>query len=77
MNTSVNESNKLFVLKAFDTLFNQRDYEAARRVSWSADYIQHSAHIGRGREGLFGLTKALPSTTSVRERTCACRRRLW
>jgi len=61
MSTSISESNKLFVLEAFDTLFNRRDYEAAARF-WSADYIQHSAHIQPGREGLFGLTKDLPST---------------
>jgi predicted SnoaL-like aldol condensation-catalyzing enzyme len=61
MSNSNSESNKLFVLEAFDTLFNRRDYEAAARF-WSADYIQHSAHIQPGREGLFGLTKGLPST---------------
>jgi predicted SnoaL-like aldol condensation-catalyzing enzyme len=61
MRTSISESNKLFVLEAFDTLFNQRDYEAAARF-WSADYIQHSAHIEPGREGLFRLTRSLPST---------------
>jgi predicted SnoaL-like aldol condensation-catalyzing enzyme len=48
-------------LKAFDTLFNQRDYAAAERF-WSPDYIQHSAHIEPGREGLFNLIKSLPST---------------
>ena len=49
------------VLKAFDTLFNKRDYVAAERF-WSSRYIQHSVHIPRGREGLFGLVKALPAT---------------
>jgi predicted SnoaL-like aldol condensation-catalyzing enzyme len=61
MRTATNESNKLIVLKAFDTLFNERDYETALRF-WSADYIQHSAHIEAGREGLFTLTKALPAS---------------
>jgi predicted SnoaL-like aldol condensation-catalyzing enzyme len=42
-------------------LFNQRDYTGAKQL-WSPDYIQHSAHITPGRDGLFGLTKALPST---------------
>src|SRR5882757_1231497 len=46
------EQNKALVLEAFDTLFNKRDYAAAERF-WSADYIQHSAHIAPGREGLF------------------------
>ena len=55
------EQNKALVLKAFDTLFNQRDYAAAERY-WSPDYIQHSAHIEPGREGLFNLIKSLPAT---------------
>src|SRR6202165_5157228 len=41
------ERNKAFVLEAFDTLFNRRDYAAAQRF-WSPDYIQHSAHIEPG-----------------------------
>ena len=49
------------VLKAFDTLFNQRDYAAAERF-WSPDDIQHSAHIEPGREGLFNLIRGAPST---------------
>ena len=53
--------SKAFVLEAFDTLFNKRDYAAAERF-WSPDYAQHSAHIGPGREGLFALTRALPPT---------------
>jgi predicted SnoaL-like aldol condensation-catalyzing enzyme len=40
-------------------LFNKRDYAAAEHF-WSPDYIQHSAHIEPGREGLFGLVKAAP-----------------
>ena len=53
--------NKALVLQAFDTLFNKRDYAAAERF-WSRDYIQHSAHIEPGREGLFDLIKSLPPT---------------
>ncbi|WP_441258444.1 nuclear transport factor 2 family protein [Bradyrhizobium sp. 521_C7_N1_3] len=49
------------VLDAFDTLFNRRDYVAAERL-WSAQYIQHSAHIPPGRDGLFDLVKGLPAT---------------
>jgi predicted SnoaL-like aldol condensation-catalyzing enzyme len=52
-------NNKALVLKAFDTLFNKRDYLAAERY-WSPDYIQHSAHIEPGRGGLFKLIKSLP-----------------
>ena len=55
------EENKKFVLEAFDKLFNKRDYDAAEPY-WSPDYIQHSAHIAPGREGLFDLVKALPAT---------------
>ena len=49
------------VLNAFDTLFNRRDYTAAERF-WSPRYIQHSAHMPPGRDGLFGLIKGLPAT---------------
>src|SRR3984957_11923320 len=55
------EQNKAIVLEAFDTLFNQRDYTAAERY-WSPAYIQHSAHIAPGREGLFNLIKGMPTT---------------
>jgi predicted SnoaL-like aldol condensation-catalyzing enzyme len=55
------ESNKALVLEAFDTLFNQRDYAKAERY-WSPNYIQHSAHIAPGREGLFNLVKSIPPT---------------
>ena len=55
------ECNKALVLQAFDTLFNKRDYAAAERF-WSADYIQHSAHIEPGRKGLFNLIKSIPPT---------------
>ncbi len=53
--------NKALVLEAFETLFNKRDYAAAERF-WSKSYIQHSAHIAPGREGLFNLIKSLPPT---------------
>ena len=55
------EQNKRLVLQAFDTLFNKRDYARAERF-WSPHYVQHSAHIAPGREGLFSLVKALPLT---------------
>jgi predicted SnoaL-like aldol condensation-catalyzing enzyme len=61
MNQTIQEKNKEHVLRAFDTLFNQRDYANAERY-WSPNYIQHSAHIGPGREGLFNLIKSLPAT---------------
>ena len=52
--------NKALLLKAFDTLFNERDYEKAARY-WAEDYIQHSAHIAPGRKGLFDLVRSLPA----------------
>jgi predicted SnoaL-like aldol condensation-catalyzing enzyme len=58
---STQEKNKATVLEAFDTLFNQRDYPAAGTL-WSPHYIQHSAHIAPGREGLFELVRNLPDT---------------
>ena len=51
--------NKDLVLQAFDTLFNKRDYKAAERY-WSSNYIQHSAHIPPGRDGLFNLVGSMP-----------------
>ena len=65
MSQSIQEKNKALVLEAFDTLFNKRDYAAAEKY-WSPNYIQHSAHIEPGREGLFNLIKSLPSTLKVR-----------
>jgi predicted SnoaL-like aldol condensation-catalyzing enzyme len=61
MNQTIEEKNKALVLDAFDTLFNKRDYGAAEKY-WSPNYIQHSAHIEPGREGLFNLIKSLPPT---------------
>ena len=51
MNKTTPEQNKAFVLEAFDVLFNKRDY-AATESFWSDHYIQHSAHIAPGRDGL-------------------------
>ncbi|MFF2382192.1 nuclear transport factor 2 family protein [Streptomyces sp. NPDC058108] len=58
--STVEEKNKAIVREAFDTLFNQRDYTAAEKF-WSPDYVQHSAHIAPGREGLFELIRSLPA----------------
>jgi predicted SnoaL-like aldol condensation-catalyzing enzyme len=60
-NTEQEARNKSLVLKAFDTLFNRRDYAAAAEY-WSPRYVQHSAHIPPGREGLFDLVKSTPPT---------------
>jgi predicted SnoaL-like aldol condensation-catalyzing enzyme len=60
MNTRAAQ-NKRRVLEAFDTLFNKRDYPSAEKF-WSPHYIQHSAHIEPGRDGLFNLVRTLPPT---------------
>jgi len=64
MNESKAENNKAIVLEAFHTLFNKRDYIAAERF-WSPNYIQHSAHIEPGRDGLFNLVKEHPPHPQV------------
>ena len=61
MTQTIEETNKRLVLEAFDTLFNKRDYQAAERF-WSPNYIQHSAHIKPGRDGLFELIRSSPAT---------------
>src|SRR5712671_6412873 len=61
MSQSTEAQNKAIVLEAFDTLFNKRDYVAAARF-WSPNYMQHSAHIEPGRDGLFNLIKGMPPT---------------
>src|SRR6202158_768319 len=61
MSQMLQEKNKALVLEAFDTLFNKRDYAAAERY-WSPNYVQHSAHIEPGREGLFNLIRSIPPT---------------
>jgi len=61
MSQTIQERNKALVLDAFDTLFNKRDYSAAEKY-WSPNYIQHSAHIEPGRDGLFNLIRNAPDT---------------
>src|SRR5664279_46749 len=61
LSQTIEAKNKAMVLEAFDTLFNRRDYAAAEQL-WSPGYIQHSAHIPPGREGLFSLIKSMPAT---------------
>ena len=60
MNTRATQ-NKRLVLEVFDTLFNKRDSASAEKF-WSPHYIQHSAHIEPGRDGLFNLVTTLPPT---------------
>jgi len=73
MSRTKQEENKTLVLEAFDTLFNKRDYAAAERY-WSPHYIQHSAHIAPGREGLFNLIKSIPPTLKYEPGTIVAER---
>ena len=59
MSESTAQRNKAFVLEAFEALFNRKDLVAAEKF-WSPKYIQHSAHIPSGRDGLFALVKSAP-----------------
>ena len=61
MGTETEERNRALVLEAFDALFNRRDFAAAARF-WSPDYIQHSALLPPGRDGVFGFVEAAPPT---------------
>ena len=67
MSETIQDKNKALVLEAFDTLFNKRDYAAAEKY-WSPDYIQHSAHIEPGRDGLFNLIRSTPDTLRYEHR---------
>lgn len=53
------EKNKALVLEAFDAAFNKRDPGAYEKY-WSPKYIQHSAHIEPGRDGLRSIIAATP-----------------
>ena len=70
MSETTESKNKALVLEAFDTLFNKRDYAAAEKF-WSPNYIQHSAHIAPGRDGLFNLVKSLPPALKYEHREIA------
>jgi len=61
MATTLQQINKAIVKEAFDSVFNKRDDSAFERF-WSPDYIQHSAHIPPGRDGLKTLVAKLPDT---------------
>lgn len=58
---SPQEKNKALVLEAFNVLFNEHDLAAAAEF-WAPTYIQHSAHIGPGRDGLFSIVRNAPDT---------------
>ena len=59
MSAEQEAKNRTLLLKGFETLFNKRDYAAAEAL-WSPDYVQHSAFLPPGRDGLFGYVRSLP-----------------
>lgn len=59
MTKTIDEANKTLVLEAFEALFNKRDFVVAEKF-WSPHYIQHSAHLPPGRDGLFGVVRNAP-----------------
>jgi predicted SnoaL-like aldol condensation-catalyzing enzyme len=58
MTKTTPEQNKAIVLEAIETLLNKHDYAAER--FWSPAYIQHSAVVAPGREGLLEFVKVAP-----------------
>jgi predicted SnoaL-like aldol condensation-catalyzing enzyme len=60
MTQSIEARNKALVLEAFESAFNRRESSAWEKY-WSPDYIQHSAHIAPGRDGLRNLIESLPA----------------
>jgi len=73
MSSPSEQRNVQIVLHAFDALFNKRDYAQAERF-WSPNYIQHSAHILPGRDGLFNLVKSLPDSLRYENHVVAASR---
>jgi predicted SnoaL-like aldol condensation-catalyzing enzyme len=66
MTRTIEDRNKaLLVLEAFETLVQHEGLCHSREV-WSSNYIQHSAHIPPGRDGLFSLVKGAPATMNMR-----------
>ena len=59
MPTQQEEANKTFAIRAFDTLYNKRDFTAAEKY-WSPEFVQHSAVTPPGRDGLFNQVRSMP-----------------
>jgi predicted SnoaL-like aldol condensation-catalyzing enzyme len=60
MEKTIEEKNKAVTLEAFDAAFNKRDEGAYDRY-WSPAYVQHSAYIAPGRNGLKELIASVPA----------------
>jgi predicted SnoaL-like aldol condensation-catalyzing enzyme len=60
MEMTIEQKNTSLAVEAFDAAFNKRDETAYERY-WSPDYIQHSAFISPGRDGLKALIASVPA----------------
>jgi hypothetical protein len=67
MSTTAEERNRMFVLGAFGTLANRRDFVAAQRF-WSPDYIPHSAHVRRAETACSTWPRPRRRTGAMRTR---------
>lgn len=70
MTATLEQKNTALVLEALDTLFNRKDYERAAQF-WSNSYVQHSRHVPAGRDGLFGLVRAMGDVRFEYDRVAA------
>ena len=67
MERTIAERNKQLALKAFDTLFNRHDYDAAATM-WSEGYIQHSTSYRPRSPRALRARAVLSRDVSVRKR---------
>lgn len=72
MSTAQEDCNIQFVLAAFDALFNRHDFASAERY-WSPDYVQHSAAVPPGRDGLFAHVGGFPDTVKYEHHVIAAK----
>ncbi|MGZ2749160.1 nuclear transport factor 2 family protein [Burkholderia stagnalis] len=70
MTATVEQKNTALVPEALDTLFNRKDFERAAQF-WSDAYVQHSRHVPAGRDGLFGLVRAMGDVRFEYDRVAA------
>jgi predicted SnoaL-like aldol condensation-catalyzing enzyme len=76
MEQTLAERNKRLALKAFDTLFNRHDYDAAATM-WSESYIQHSTHIGPVAKGSSSACGRFPRRFGTKMRSQSQTATMW
>ena len=72
MSQTTLKRNKALVLEGFDTLFNERDYEAAQRY-WSPDLSVVLTNYGDPVCSLERLRQSIHSTRSSRPSPTPCK----